>query len=200
MDEKWALKIYTKDGIAKNNIFGGLKVLHLGCGHSKLNGAIGVDILNLPEVDVACNLNILPWPFDNHSVDLFFAHNSLEHLDNIVDFFNEVWRIGKNGSRIIIAVPYFRHIDSFTDPTHKIFFTSHSLDYFLDKKTSLSNYNYSFAKFRKVDMWYGWPGDSKNFLVRMFKKFIKRNENFYDQYLSLFFPVKILVWELEIIK
>lgn len=200
MNNNWAEKIYTKNGITKENIFGNLKVLHLGCGHSKLNGVIGVDVLNFPEVDVVHNLDVSKWPFEDNSVDLFFMHSALEHLDDIVGFFDEVWRVGKNKSRIIITVPYFRNIDSFTDPTHKHFFTSSSLDYFLNTKGSLSGYNYSNVNFDKIGFWFGWPGDSKFVLVRIFKKFILKYKRFYDQYLSLFFPVKILVWELEIKK
>lgn len=200
MSKTWAEKIYTKKGVTKDNIFGDLKVLHLGCGHSKLNGATGIDVLNLPEVDITHNLDIYPWPFEDNSTDLFFMHSSLEHLENVVSFFDEVYRIGKNGSRIVITVPYFRNIDSFTDPTHKHFFTSFSLDYFLDTKGSLSGYDYNKSNFKKIGFWFGWPGDSNFLGVRIFKKFILKHKRFYDQYLSLLFPMKILVWELEIKK
>jgi len=200
MKESFALKIYTKSGTVKDDISGGKKVLHLGCGNSKLQGAVGVDMLKVPAVDVVCNLDITPWPFEDDSVDLIFAHNVLEHVDNIVEFLNEVWRVGKNNSRIVIAVPYFRSIDAFTDPTHKHFFTANSLDYFTEEGGSLSAYGYTDYKFEKIGFWYGWPQDSDNLLVRIFKRFICKHPKFYDQYVSLFLPVKLLIWELEIKK
>ncbi len=200
MKKSFTLKIYTKKGITKEDIFSGKDVLHLGCGNSKLKGAVGVDKLKMPAVDIVCDLDSVLWPFEDNSIDLIFAHNVLEHIDNIVDFLNEVWRIGRNGSRAVIAVPYFRSIDAFIDPTHKHFFTASSLDYFLNKKSSLADYGYTDNKFEKMGFWYGWPQDSDNFFVRIFKKFIYRYSKFYDQYLSLFLPVKLLIWELEIKK
>ncbi len=200
MKDSFALKIYTKDGIVKEDIFGGKKVLHLGCGNSKIKGALGVDMLKMPAVDVVCDLDATPWSFESESIDLIFAHNVLEHVGNVVDFMNEVWRIGKDGSRVVIAVPYFRSTDAFTDPTHKHFFTANSLDYFTEKGGSLSAYGYTDRKFEKIGLWYGWPQDSDDLLIRMFKKLIYKYPKFYDQYISLILPVKLLIWELEIKK
>lgn len=198
--ENIASKIYTKKGVVKDNIFGDKKVLHLGCGGSKLKGAIGIDLLDFPEVDIVHNLNSTPWPLEDESVDIFFAHSVIVCLGSIVDFMNEVQRIGKNGSRIVISVPYFRTIDAYSDPTVKHFFTSCSMDYFLDVDSHLSKYNYTSHKLKKIGFWYGWPQPSRNPLTRLFKMFISRFPKFYDQYLSLLIPVKILVWELEIKK
>jgi len=200
MKESFALKIYTKEGTVKEDIFGGEKVLHLGCGNSKLNGAVGVDVLKMPTVDVVCDMDSTPWPFQDDSADLIFAHNVLEHVGSVVDFMNEAWRIGKDKSRVVIAVPYFRSVDAFTDPTHKHFFTANSLDYFTEKGGSLSDYGYTDRKFGKAGFWYGWPQESDDLIVRYFKKFIHKYPRFYDQYVSLLFPMKLLIWELEIKK
>jgi len=195
-----ALQIYTKNGVTKENIFPGKKVLHIGCGNSKLCGAIGVDKLSFPAVDVVHDLESSPWPFKDGSVDIFFAHSVLGHLDSVVDFFNEVQRVGKNGSRIIISTPYFRSVDNFSDPTIKHFFTSFSMDYFCDMDSHLSGYGYAKHKLTKIGFWYGWPLPSKNPLTRLFKALIQRFPRFYDQYLSLIIPVKIVTWELEVRK
>ncbi|MBI5140473.1 MAG: class I SAM-dependent methyltransferase [Candidatus Vogelbacteria bacterium] len=193
-------KIYTKTGIVSGNPFSSEKVLHIGCGGSKLAGAVGMDILSLPNVDVIHDANKVPWPFGDGSFDIIFAHSVVEHLDNIVDFVNEAYRVGKNGGRIIINVPYFRSVDSFGDPTHAHFFTSKSFEYFLDDHNKLANYKYTSVKLHKVGFWYGWPQVSPNPLVRILKKFIHRYMDFYDQFLSIIIPVKCLVWELEIKK
>ena len=182
---------------ARNLVPALLKVL---CGNSKLKGAIGVDMRKFPVADIIHNLDSIPWPFKDGSVDIFFAHSIVGHITSVADFLNEVWRIGKNGSRVVISVPYFRTIDAFSDPTLKHFFTSYSMDYFLDIDSHLSSYQYTKHKFKKIGFWYGWPQPSRDPLTRLFKAFICRFPRFYDQYLSLLIPVKILVWELEVRK
>lgn len=200
MRESYASKIYTKKGITKENVFPGLRVLHLGCGNVKLQGAMGVDLLDLPAVDIVYDLDASPWPFKDKDFDVIFIHSILEHAENVISFLNEVWRVSAPGARIIISVPYFRSVDGFTDPTHKHFFTSQSLDYFLDTNTSLSGYGYTDKRFKKIGFWYGWPQVSANPLARVFKRFIAKRQRLYDQYLSLLFPVKIVIWELEVKK
>lgn len=197
MSELFTPKIYTEKGLTKENFFAGKKVLHLGCGHSKLPGAVGVDILSHSEVDVVQNLDQYPWPFADASVDIVFAHSVIEHLDNIVSLFEELARIVKPGGRVIITVPHFRSTDSFTDPTHKHFFTSQSLDYFVVGAGQLSHYGYTKQQFSKLGFWYSWPRESKSIVTQAFKNFIQRHPRLYDQYLSMLIPVKTITWELE---
>jgi SAM-dependent methyltransferase len=193
-------RIYTKDGIAKEAVAEPTqKVLHIGPGKKSLKGAITIDILSLPGVDIVHDLDTFPWPANDGEYDLIFAHNVFEHLSDQVRVMEEMWRILKPKGRIVITVPYFRCVDAFTDSTHKHFFTSGSLDYYIQSK-ALSEYEYTKKRFRKIGMWYGWPTRSSNPFVRFFKSFINRHSKWYDQYLSLIFPVKILVWELEVVK
>lgn len=199
-NQPWAPRIYTRIGITKENIFGSVKALHLGCGNTKLEGSVGIDRLSLPAVDIVHDLNSLPWPVDEESIDVFVVHSTVGHLASITDFLEEAWRVGKNGSRIVISTPYFRSIDAFSDPTMKHFFTSYSFDYFIEDEGHLASYGYSKRTFKKIGFWYGWPQPSKNPLVRIFKAFIHSHPRLYDQYLSLFMPVKVLTWELEVIK
>lgn len=198
--ESLAQQIYTKSGITKENIFEGKRVLHIGAGSKRLVGSITIDILALPGVDVVHDLDTRPWPFPDQSFDIVFGHNVFEHLTDLVASMEEVHRILRPGGRVIITVPYFRSTDAFTDPTHKHFFTSGTLDYFIDDGGSLSGYRYTERRFKKIGFWYGWPQPSSNPLVALFKRFIHRYPKFYDSYLSLLFPIKIVVWELEIIK
>jgi SAM-dependent methyltransferase len=195
-----ALKIFTNKGFPVGNPFPGKKVLHIGCGGDKLPGSVGIDSLALPGVDIVHNLDETPWPVADGSVDIVFAHSVVEHLTDIVGFMEEAWRVSAPEARLIISVPYFRSPDSFTDITHKHFFTSQSFDYFLDEKNPRSNYQYTDKKFKRVGFWYGWPAPSRRILVRWFKKFIGRYPKFYDTHLSLLFPIKHLVWELTPVK
>ena len=196
----YAENIYTRNGVTKENLFvHGERALHIGPGKKVLSGATTIDVLDLPGVDIVHNLDVLPWPFADNTFDLIFAHSVFEHLDDQIAIMKEMKRILKPKGRIVIAVPYFRCPDAFTDSTHKHFFTTRSMDYYIEGKT-LSQYEYSNARFTLQGFWFGWPQVSHNPLVRVFKWFIARYPKFYDSHLSLLFPMKILIWELEVIK
>ena len=47
-----------------------MKILDLGCGPIKLNGAIGLDNVALPNVDIVHDLLNFPYPIDNESFDV----------------------------------------------------------------------------------------------------------------------------------
>lgn len=198
--ENYAQRIYTKKGIVKENIFTDERVLHFGSGSAKLPGSTTIDILDLPGVDVVHDLDSFPWPFEDNSFDLIYGHNVLEHLEDIVAAMEEIHRLLKPGGRLLVAVPYFRSPDAFTDSTHEHFFTSRSLDYYVATNSTLSGYQYTKKRFTKIGFWYGWPQPSRNPLVGLFKRFIHKHTKFYDTHLSLLFPAKIVVWELEAIK
>lgn len=192
-------KIYTRSGMVPGNIWGNKKVLDVGCGQRKLPGSMGMDIVERSQADVVHDASAVPWPFDNDSFDLVFANHFVEHVGDLLAFFNEAHRVLKPGGRFILQVPYFRRVDAYTDITHRHFFTSQSLDYII-KGMELSSYNYTDRLYAKVGFWYGWPSESRNPIVRIFKRFILRHSKFYDQYLSLLLPVPCLTWELEVIK
>lgn len=196
-----AKKIYTKNGITQKPIFSdNKKILHIGSGTRVLPGADTVDMLALPGVNVVHDLDEFPWPYDDSSYDLVYAHNVFEHLEDQVKTMEEIWRILKPYGRVVITVPYFRSVDAFTDSTHEHFFTSRSLNYFIDEKNSQSDYQYTNKLFSKVGFWFGWPHGSSNPIKQAVKFIAHRYPNFYDQYLSLIFPVDILIWEIEVIK
>lgn len=189
--------VYTQKGLVRKPAWGSRSVLHIGCGNDKLDGAVGLDRLSLPAVDMIHDLDLLPWPFKDETFDVIFAHSVVEHVGDLVAFFEESWRVLRPGGRIIMTVPYFRCVDAFTDPTHTHFFTGNSLDYFIKANNPLANYSYSRNKFVCRGFWYGWPANSANPLVRLFKSFIRNHRRLYDQFISLLLPMKILVWELE---
>ncbi|MEK7590070.1 MAG: class I SAM-dependent methyltransferase [Patescibacteria group bacterium] len=197
--ESWVKKIYTRNGIVRDNTLFGIKVLDIGCGQHKFPESVGMDVVKESEADIVHNVENTPWPIEDNSYDIVFTNHFLEHVDNQLGFFGEVSRILKPGGRLLVQVPYFRSIDAYTDITHKRFFTSRTLDYFLIE-SKRSGYHYSKSLFTKIGFWYGWPSRSRNPLVRFFKWFIMRHPKFYDQYLSLLLPVPCLTWELEVTK
>ncbi len=199
MDTLWAPKIYAPGGFTKDNILDGAKALDFGCGGRKLPGAIGMDILQLPGVDIVHDVNIRPWPIPDNTFDLTFGNHVLEHVTDILATLGELHRITKPGGHVLVQVPYFRCVDAFNDPTHEHFFATQTLDYCIEG-TKLSEYHYTPFLFHGAGFWYGWPHPSKSPIKRAFKSYIQSHSKFYDQYLSLVVPTECLTWELRVIK
>lgn len=175
------------------------QILDIGCGYRKFPNAIGIDKIENGNVNIKWDLNDYPWPLKDNSFDLIIAQHSLEHLNDVVKTMEEIYRIGKNGARVLIQVPFFRNLDAISDITHKHLFSTKSMDYFLEN-TKVFNYHYSMARFEQVGMWLGWPSESKNLLRGFLKSFINKFPNFYEKYLSIIYPVKNIAWELIVKK
>jgi SAM-dependent methyltransferase len=119
-----------------------MRILDLGCGEKKVKGAIGLDNVDLPSVDIIHDLLNIPYPIENESYDIIYLRNVIEHfyLDDIEKIFNECFRILAFGGVLNITVPHAFSISAFTDPTHKQFFTFGS-GLFWDKNYQKSYYN-----------------------------------------------------------
>lgn len=111
--------------------WGGKLNYDVGCGPSKANGFIGIDVRKLVGVDIVHDLNILPWPIQKSSVDLLIASHVIEHVNDAVAFMSEIYSVLKKGGKAIIRYPHFSQRHTFRDPTHKRFMTLESLDFFI---------------------------------------------------------------------
>lgn len=111
----------------------GKKVLDLGCGTSKLPGAIGVDLFSFDGVDCIHNLNQVPYPFEPNSIDAIVMNHVVEHLEFLPTLIEEAHRLLKQGGQLWIATPHFTDADSWGDPTHKYHFSVRSMMPFTDK-------------------------------------------------------------------
>lgn len=199
MKNSIAQKIYTPNGFVKESIFNRERVLDVGCGSRKLPGAEGIDVVPSSDAEIIHDLSSFPWPYNDNSFDVILMNHSLEHMDDVLKTMTEVHRIAKKGAHIVIQVPHFRCLDAYVDPTHRHFFTSRSLDYFI-QNSGYAEYNYVPIRFKKIGFWYGWPHPSKNPLRQMIKKFTHAFPDFYDQYMSLVLPTECVTWELEVLK
>lgn len=197
MNNPYTLTIYGPKGFLKEPLSKDVRVLDVGCGERKLPGATGIDVLSGPSVDIVHDLSIFPWPIKDGSYDLVFANHFLEHAEDVIGTLREMHRVLAPSGRVVVQVPYFRATDAYGDPTHRHFFTSRSLDYVIEGTRAFTRYGYAPFSFKKIGFWYAWPQPSKNPLAGIFKRFIHARPELYDQYLSIFFPVECVTWELE---
>lgn len=93
--------------------------LYIGCGEENTNGAIGVDILPGPSVDVVGDLSKAPYPFKDNTFDVVHCNHVIEHLDDILASFAEIHRICRNGARVRVMVVHYTNVNMYDDPTHR---------------------------------------------------------------------------------
>ena len=99
-----------------------------------------MDVVSLPGVNVVHDMNIAPWPFADNTFDEFVFDDVLEHSKNFLGILAEVYRVAKQGATVKISLPHFSSDNMYSDPTHTIFFSSRSFNYF-DKSLA---YKHSF--------------------------------------------------------
>jgi len=128
-----------------------MKILDLGCGSRKYKSndaedeVIGLDIDRNSEADVIHDLSKFPYPFENEKFDIIQASHILEHLDNPIEFINEVQRILKKNGRLIIKVPHYSSATAVNFLEHKHFFnlSTFKTKYFTHFRVKGIRLNYS---------------------------------------------------------
>ena len=171
-------------------------IVELGCGPCKKAGRIGVDMVDLPGVDIVADLEQgLPF-FEDDSVDELHARSLMEHVDDFPMLMREIMRVMKKGGKVHIFVPHFSNPFFYSDYTHSKFFGLYTFYYFVDQDKQLR---------RKVPTFYG---DLRVEVVslkllfrsrfrgirlfrRLFEKLINRNtwlQEFYEENLCYAVP------------
>lgn len=96
--------------------------LDIGCGGSKQPGWVGMDIREMPGVDIVHDVEAYPWPLPDDCVLTAMASHLVEHINparfGFINFMNEVWRVMKPDGEFMIAVPHGRSSGYLQDPTH----------------------------------------------------------------------------------
>lgn len=96
--------------------------LDIGCGANKNPGFVGIDMLELPGVDIVWDLEEFPWPLPDNSVLTATASHVLEHINPhkgvFLKFMDEVWRVMKPGGQFAFVVPHADSHGYAQDPTH----------------------------------------------------------------------------------
>ena len=112
-------------------------VLELGCAAKKTPGRIGIDCVDLPEVDIVADLEAGLGFMPDSSVDEIHAEHVFEHLENFEGMMREVVRVLKGEGTCRVRVPHFTNPYAYSDYTHKRPFGLYTFYYFVDERHQL---------------------------------------------------------------
>jgi hypothetical protein len=104
-------------------------------------------------IDIAWDLNKLPWPWDSESIAQIVAVDVMEHLElQPQEWLDEAWRILVPQGLITMRLPAWDNPLSYRDPTHRRVFHEESF-YYWDKRTDLYQ-DYGRYYFAESDKWW----------------------------------------------
>lgn len=126
------------------------RVIQLGSGGEKMQGAVNVDNNPASAPDVVHDLNLMPWPFADGAFDYAIMNDVIEHLVNPIKVLEETWRILSPGGTLKIRTPAFSHENSWIDLTHLHHLHPKSLDYFDPETETGAKYGYYTARKFKI--------------------------------------------------
>ena len=137
-------------------------ILNLGCGSRPMESAVNHDkIKHSNWVDIAHDLNIYPWPFQNCEFETIYMIDVLEHLVDVVKSLEECHRILRHGGLLHLEVPFAGDLRGFRDPTHIHWFTEGSFDYFIHGSYWEEHYGF-YSKMRWVKKEYHTSPEGDN--------------------------------------
>jgi len=105
-----------------------MHLLNIGCGKQKIEGFINLDCNKNLNPDVVHNLEETPLPFDTMSIDGGLASHILEHIRNLPELLQDIWRITKLGGAWEIRTPHYLSPDAWGDLTHVRSFSQQSFN------------------------------------------------------------------------
>lgn len=118
---------------------------------NKYEGFKKCDILSGYGIDYGgCDFNRDPLPFLDDSIDEGVSSHTLEHIENVRHFLNELHRVIKKGSKITFIVPYGLWPGS-CKPVHKQMITECWFD-FLRNHTVTSVYGFQRWDILKLEL------------------------------------------------
>jgi len=120
-----------------------MRQVQLGCGNEYKNGWINIDKNMGIKADIYRNIE-KGLPFDDDSVDEIYTRHLIEHIADDVFLFNEIWRVCKDGAKVIIDVPDADSRGAY-DWDHKSFWNYRKFHYLnKDNRASYTGLNCNF--------------------------------------------------------
>jgi predicted SAM-dependent methyltransferase len=165
-----------------------VSVLDMGCGRSKIPGALGMDVDPQSQADIIHDLNQYPYPVKENTFDQIFAKHIIEHLDNPRGFLKEVHRILKPGGVAFIETPHFSCRVAYSEPEHKLFYSYYMFVHLL---SDLAKINYHFKVLRQEITFYKlYKACGIKFLANKFP-------DTYERFWTYMFPAENVVLEVK---
>lgn len=164
------------------------KILDVGCGRNKVSGAVGLDRIPVPGVEVVHDLEIFPYPLEDNSFDEIYARHVIEHVASVSGFLDELHRIAKPGARLYINTPHYSYSNSWRDPTHRWHFSCYSFEYF--EAGHPADYYMGQAKFRIISVRVTMLNLWRNLGIEWLINLVNRNprwrffRKFWEEYLA----------------
>jgi SAM-dependent methyltransferase len=180
------------------------KILDVGCGTNKTEGATGLDNNPRTCADVIHDLGQIPYPFQDSEFDLIVSNHVVEHVPDVIAFIAELHRITRPGGRIRLLTPHYTNPDWANDPTHRNHINSYTFNTFLAGRQVFDFY--TDVQLRPLDCYVSllglWKALGIEMLVNLDRKSYKMRflRKFWEQYLSYIFRGKELRFEFEVVK
>ena len=167
-----------------------MKVLDVGCGPQKLAGAIGIDHMEIPGVDIVHDLNKAPWPLDEKQFDFIRCQHVIEHISNLKTLAQEMWRVGRTGSHTEFITPHYSSYASWGDPTHLYHFALGSIPQLFEMMVGP-------GKYRVVKNEIKFSGSGLDFFGWLIYKLSAKK---YEKHFAWIFPCNEIHTTIEIVK
>jgi SAM-dependent methyltransferase len=181
-----------------------MKVLDVGCGTNKMDGAVGLDHNPRTDADVIHDLGDLPYPFGDDEFDLVVANHVVEHVPDVMAFVTELHRLTRNGGTIRLLTPHYTNPDWPNDPTHRNHINSYTFNTFLAGRQVFDFYTEVRLEPRRtyVSLLNLWRALGIEFAVNLDQRFpsFRFTRKFWEHYLSNIFRGKELSFEFIVVK
>lgn len=181
-----------------------MKILDVGCGSNKFEGAIGLDNNPRTAADVIHDLGSVPYPFEDNEFDMIVSRHVIEHVPDVMAFITELYRITKPGGTIRLVAPHYTNGDWATDPTHRNHLNSFSFNTFQADRQIFDFY--TDVRLRPLKVYVSlanlWKAIGLEFIVNLdrFSPSFRFTRKFWEYYLSYICRGKELHFEFEVVK
>jgi SAM-dependent methyltransferase len=181
-----------------------VKILDVGCGQNKTEGAIGLDSNPRTNADVIHDLGDIPYPFPDNEFDRIIANHVVEHVPDVMAFVAELHRVTRAGGMIRMLTPHYTNPDWANDPTHRNHINSYTFNTFQPGRRIYDFYTNVELKTLRcyVSLANLWKMLGIELLVNLDNRWpaMRFTRKLWEQYLSYIMRGKELQFEFEVIK
>lgn len=181
-----------------------MKILDVGCGANKVEGAVGLDISPRSHADVLHDLGEVPYPFPDNEFDLVVSNHVVEHVPDLMAFMAELHRVARPGGRIKLLAPHYTNPDWPSDPTHRNHINSYTFDTFVQDRCNFDFY--TDVRMRPVSCYVTtlnlWRLLGFQIFINLDQKWpaMRFTRKFWEHYLSSIVRGKEIRFEFEVVK